>query len=124
LLLKGGDIEGALHSFQAVYQDSTASAAFRCESVYRSGRCLETLRRNDEAVSTYARALNLAPSDNEFRLAALAELAQLVEAREPIRALAIYRELASVSSDAAVRAVVLQRLAVLEKDSALAATPR
>jgi tetratricopeptide (TPR) repeat protein len=118
LVLERGDLEDALVGFRAVYRDSTAPAAFRCESVYRAGRCEEALRRIDAAAATYGDALPLQPADDEFRLASLAELAHLIEAREPTRAVAIYRELASVSTDTAVRAVVLQRLAILEGDSA------
>lgn len=122
LLLERGHPEEALDFFRAVYEDVGAEPAFRCESVYRAGRLLESQRHPDAAAATYARALELGPPDNAMRLAALAQLAHLVEQREPMRALAIYRELASSSSDLAIRAVALQRLAVLESDSASIST--
>jgi TolA-binding protein len=124
LLLQRGLVQEALDYYLHVASDPTAQPEFRCESVYRAGRCQESLRRLDAAVTTYAQALTLVPAEHPMRLAALAQLAQHVEQREPLRALAIYRELATCSSDAAVRAVALQRLSVLEGESSALSTRR
>ena len=122
LLLQRDYVDEALEFYRAVYQDADADPEFRCESVYRAGRLQEQRRRTDAAVSIYGFALDLVPVDHPMRLAALAQLAQLVEQREPMRALAIYRELANTSSETAVRAVALQRLQVLEGETSMIST--
>jgi hypothetical protein len=45
-----------------------------------------------------------------------------VQEREPLRALSLYRDLATHSPEAPVRAAALERLAALERDSALTAS--
>jgi len=121
LLEVEGRLPEALRTYEAVYQDALAPVAFRCESIYRVGRMHQSARRFDEAIAAYRQALPIVPADNEFRLAALGELAALVEGRDRDQALAIYRELsASASAPAGVRAGALQRLAAL---GAAAPTP-
>jgi TolA-binding protein len=118
LLLAEGRKEEALASYRRVYEDPLAAVAFRCESAYRAGREFQTDRRFEEALAAYRVTQSLQPADNEFRLAALGELAQLLEVRDPKQALALYRELVKTSTSTGVRAVALQRLAVLGGDRA------
>ena len=103
----------ALQAYQEVHDDALAPAAFRCESVYRTGRLHQAARRFDEAIAAYRRALPLRPAENEFRLAALGELAALLETRDRAQALDVYRELSAASTPTAVRASALQRLTAL-----------
>ena len=117
LLLERDFADEALDFYRTVYEDPNADPEFRCESVYRAGRSQEQRRRTEAAVEIYGHALDLVPPDHPLRLASLTQLAQLVEQREPGRALAIYRELANTSSEPAVRAVALQRLRILEGGS-------
>jgi tetratricopeptide (TPR) repeat protein len=124
---EAGNLEDAVLHYTAVRAAAapgTPTTPLQGESVYRAGRLLQTLRRYDDAIATLRLAHALRPSDDEFRLAALAELARLVEPREPLRALDIYRELAEHSTRPAWRAVALERLAVLESESAVAAAAR
>ena len=114
----------ALARFVATADAPAAPAALRSESVYRAGLLLQASRRTDEAIATYRRAQSLRPADDAFRIASLAALAQMLEAREPLRALVIYREIAECSTQPSLRAVALERLAVLERDTAVAATTR
>jgi TolA-binding protein len=124
---EAGRLDEAVQHFRAAYaagQNGTAPASLCSESVFRAGRLLLELRRHEEAAGTLRLALALRPADDEFRLSALAELARLVESREPLRALDLYRELAEHSTRPAWRAVALERLAVLESESAVAAAAR
>jgi tetratricopeptide (TPR) repeat protein len=123
LLQQQGATEEALANFHAVIDDETAPAKFRSEGIYRAGRCEQTLKQTDAAITTYTKALPLRPENDSFRLAALAELAQLVEERDPAQALTIYRELAATSTEVGVRAVAVQRLAVLTQDAAVSKNP-
>lgn len=123
LAMAEGRTELALAAYRAVYDDPLAAVAFRCESAYRAGRACQAARRFDEAVAAYRATLPLQPAKNEFRLAALGELAPLIETRDRGAALAIYRELARASTSTGVRAVALQRLSALEPRSAAAARP-
>jgi TolA-binding protein len=111
----------ALVHYRAVYDDPLAPVAFRCESAYRAGRALQAARRFEEAIVAYRVAVPLRPRDNEFRFAAMGELAQLIEPRDRQGALALYRELAGANVSPQVRAVALQRL---EANAAPAAATR
>ena len=113
----------ALPAYQAVYSDALAPVSYRSESLYRVGRLYQTARRFEEATAVYRQALPLVPADNEFRLAALSELAALLETREPAQALAIYRELSASSASTAVRAGALQRLAAMGANATPATSP-
>jgi tetratricopeptide (TPR) repeat protein len=128
---EAGHLDQAVQHFRAAYdaaaataEGGSAPAGIRGESLYRAGRLLQGLHRQGEAEATLRLALTVRPSDDEFRLSALAELARLVEQREPLRALDLYRELAEHSTRPAWRAVALERLAVLESESAVAAAGR
>jgi TolA-binding protein len=123
LLESESRLDEALRAYRYVYEDALAPVSFRCESMYRAGRLHQAARRFDDAIAVYRQALPLEPTDNEFRLAALGELAGLLEGREPKAALAIYRELSASSAPAAVRAGALQRLAALGAAPAAPTTP-
>lgn len=112
----------ALASYRAVYEDPLAAVAFRCESAYRAGRAAQSARRVDEAITAFRAVMPLQPANNDFRLAALGELAQLLETRDRAQSLAIYRELSHASTSTGVRAVALQRLSLLDPAAAAAAT--
>jgi len=114
----------ALDHFIAAAETASAPPALRSESLYRAGLLLQAARRNDDAIAIYRRAQAVRPSDDAYRVAALAALAQLLEEREPLRALDIYREIADCATQPALRAVALERLSVLERDSAVAAAGR
>ena len=124
LAMAEGRTAVGLTSYRAVYDDPLAAVAFRCESAYRAGRACQAARRFDDAVAAYRSTMPLQPASNEFRLAALGELAQLLESRDRKEALAIYRELAQSSASTGVRAVALQRLSALEVHPAAAASGR
>jgi TolA-binding protein len=122
-----GNSTEALRHFESVYaagDSSEAPAALRLESVYRAGRVYEALHRYEEATTTYHLALPLRPVENEYRLASMAELAHLIEAREPLRALDIYHEIAERSMQPSWRAVALERMTALESEAAVAAASR
>jgi len=114
----------ALARFVATADANMAPAALRSESVYRAGLLLQAARHTDDAIAIYRRAQTLRPVDDAFRIASLAALAQMLEDREPLRALDIYREIAECSTQPSLRAVALERLAVLERDSAVATATR
>jgi TolA-binding protein len=103
----------AARAYQAVHEDALAPVAFRCESMYRLGRLHQAARRFDAAIAVYREVLPLRPADNGFRLAAMGELAALLESRDRELALTIYRELSASGAPAEVRAGALQRLAAL-----------
>lgn len=114
----------ALEHFIAAAETASAPVALRSESLYRAGLLLQAGRRNDEAIAIFRRVQSVRPTDDTFRIASLAALAQLLEDREPLRALDIYREIADCATQPAMRAVALERLSVLERDSAVAAAAR
>ncbi len=114
----------ALARFVATADAGKAPAALRSEGLYRAGLLLQASRRTDDAIAIYRRAQDLRPLDDSFRIASLAALAQMLEEREPLRALDIYREIAECSTQPSLRAVALERLAVLERDSAVATATR
>jgi len=118
LAMEEGRTEVALAGYRSVYEDPLAAVAFRCESAYRAGRAYQSARRFDEAAAAFRATMPLQPADNEFRLASLGELAQLLEGRDRAHALTIYRELAKSSTSTGVRAVALQRLSALEGHAA------
>jgi TolA-binding protein len=121
LQFEADSLEAAARHFRAAWESPQAPPQFRSESVYRAGRCYQALRRRKEAIETYHLALDLRPSDDEFRQASLAELARMVEGEDPLLAVQIYRDLAVHSQRPAWRAVAQERLAGLECEATVAA---
>lgn len=119
LLLDAGSGTAALAHFRAVYAETGAAGALRSESIYRAGQILQSLRRTDEAVSTYQLASAIRPADENYRLASLAEMANLIVARRPVDAMAVYREIAESSTQPAWRAVALEKLGRIEVESSM-----
>jgi tetratricopeptide (TPR) repeat protein len=124
LALHRGDLETARRGFRTVMNDTLAASALRCESIYRAGRCEEALQSPGAAAATYVQALPLRPATDAFRMAALTAAAPLLEDRAPERAAGIYRELITLSTDAAVRAAAQARLRTLEPSAALTTAVR
>ncbi|UCE02758.1 MAG: tetratricopeptide repeat protein [Candidatus Latescibacterota bacterium] len=124
LQLKARRPEVAVDHFAKVWRTDPAPRDFKVAAIYKGGRCLEGLRRRDEAREVYRLALELAPRDDAWRLASLTRLAILLREPEPLRALEVYRDLAENSAHSVRRAVVQQHLIELQSESAIASVQR
>lgn len=109
----------ALPHFRAVYEAAEAADVLRSESIYRAGQILQAMRRTEDAAATYRHAAAIRPADDNYRLASLAEMANLIAARRPLDAIAVYRDIAASSTQPAWRAVALEKLSALEVESSM-----
>jgi len=120
LLLESQDPQGAVRHFRAVWESPESAPQFRSESIYRAGRAYESLLQAEDAIATLRLAIELRPANDEFRLAALARLALLVQERQPLLAVGAYRDIAASSKRPAWRAAALERMTSLENEPTVA----
>ncbi|MFQ5601173.1 MAG: tetratricopeptide repeat protein [Candidatus Krumholzibacteriia bacterium] len=121
LLLEAGRLGQAVQQFKSVCTAERAPVEFRAASIYHAGRCLEKLLHGEDARETYRLAIDVRPFDNDYRLASLSRLAQLLQKREPLRALDIYHDLAESNDHPVRRAIARQHLIELQGESTMAA---
>ena len=98
--------------------------SLRTASIYHAGRSNEKLMKLEEARHFYGMATALTPTEETYRLASLSRLARLIVKTQPLRALDVYRDLASNSGSSVRRAIARQQLIALQGEATIAsATP-
>ena len=119
--LELGHLQQARTHFEPLCGREDISPLLRAASIYHAGRCSEKLRDNDEARRFYRMALEVTPAQDDYRLAALAHLARLIESQDPMRAREVYRDLATNSDNAVRRAMARQRVIALQGEATVLA---
>ena len=124
LNLELGRLTQALEHFEPLCTDEDVAASLRTASIYHAGRSNEKLMQLEEARHFYGMATALTPTEDTYRLAALSRLARLIVKTQPLRALDVYRDLASNSDNSVRRAIARQHLIALQGEATVAsATP-
>jgi TolA-binding protein len=107
-----GEYAKAAAAYEAALQTNAASAP---EILYRMGECRSKLNDLDGALAAFAKAGASGPDDDQFRIAALAEAAEIHEKRADwVSALEAYRAIARSGANPEWVAMAEAKIAAVE----------